>query len=333
VSNRGRRQAVLPSGGVDRPEEVSLRPLVLILVLAVPGLAHASEGPWTVGAGTASVYVGADAERITRLATSEGSFADSVIDVDDGLSKTSVKAIVSYGLTSGTEIELSVPWSSNHMNRTDGPLCAALGSGCTATQGVGTVDLRVKRVLVDELKGAPFTLSTGAEMRFGALAWQTRSRLTNIGEGTFDLGGSAWVGRSGGLGQGYWSASFGGDVRYRFPTTEISGDPVPGWETDGLLEVLFAPHPAVAFGPEVAWFVRPNGTDVETSDFADPDWIAALRVTKLAVGASVHLRARQGVTFSAGVFHNVWVVNNPVDALLVSGGVQVSRIGAREGRR
>ena len=61
---------------------------------------------------------------------------------------------------------------------------------------------------------------------------------------------------------------------------------------------------------------------------SDPDWIAALRVEKVAAGCSVHLRGRGGVTWSAGVFHNVWAVNNPTDALLVTGGVQVSRLGA-----
>lgn len=285
-----------------------------------------------VGPATASIYVGADTERITRLATSEGSGADSVIDVDDGITKTSVKAIVSYGLTPGTEIVLAVPWSTNHLNRTDGALCTALGDACTATRGIGVIDLRVKRMVVDELKGAPFTLTAGAEARFGQLTWATRSRLTNLGEGTFDLGGSAWIGRSGGLGGkgGYWSASFGGDLRYRFPLTELQGVAVPGWETDGLLEVILAPAPLVAFGPEVAWFFRPDGTDVETSDFADPDWIGALAVEKIAVGAAVHLRARQGVTFSAGFFHNVWAVNNPTDALLVSAGMQVSSLALRK---
>ena len=304
--------------------------MLALLPFLLSTSAAASEGPWTVGTGTASVYVGADAERITHLATSTGSYAPEVIEVDAGISKNTVKAIVSYGLMPGTEIQLAVPWSSNHLNSTDGALCAALGADtCASTQGIGVIDLRVKRMLVDELAGSPVTLSVGAQARFGALAWKHRSRLTNLGEGTFDVAGSAWAGRSGGLGdKGYWSASVGGDVRYRFPNDTVDGLAVPGWETDGLLEVLFAPRSMVAFGPEVAWFFRPRGTDVETSDFADPDWIGALRVEKVATGASIHLRSRKAITFSAGVFYNLWAVNNPTDALLVSGGVQVSRIGA-----
>ncbi len=305
----------------------------ILLLSGLLGTAHASEGPWTVGAGTASVYLGADTERITRLATSTGSYAPDVIDVDQGISKNTVKAIVSYGLTPGTELQLAVPWSSNHLNATDGPLCEALGANtCKETEGIGVVDLRVKRMLLDELAGGPLTLSVGGQARFGALTWKHHDRLTTLGEGTFDLGGSAWVGRSGGLGKsGYWSFSVGGDARYRFPNDQVDGVNAPGWETDGLLELILSPGGLVAFGPEVAWFFRPNGTDVETTDFTDPDWISALRVQKVAVGGAIHLRSRKAVTFSGGVFYNVWAVNNPVDALLVSGGVQVSQIGARRG--
>lgn len=308
-------------------------PSLLALSLCAPAVA--SEGPWTVGAGTASVYVGVESERITRLAGAEGSYGEGILDVDEGISKSAIKAIVSYGLAPGTEIELAVPWASNHMNRTDGPLCAALGAEtCRPTQGLGVLDLRVKRMLLDELSGPPISLSVGLEARFGMLAWSTHKRLTNLGDGTFDLGGSAWVGRSGGMGaKGYWSISAGGDVRYRFPNLTAGDTDVPGWETDGLVELLFAPRSVVAFGPEFGWFARPVGTDVETANLADPDWISGLSVTRFAVGASVHLRARQGVTFSLAAFRNVWARNNPTDDFLLSAGVQVSRIGAREPRR
>lgn len=294
--------------------------------------AFASGGPYTVGARSASVYVGVEAERITRLAGAEGSYADSVMDVDDGLSKTGVKAIVSYGLFDHTELELTLPYGVNHLNRVDGPLCTALGEACTRTSGFAPLQVRVKQVLLDELTGAPLSLAVAAEARYGGWTWATRDRLTNLGLGTFDAGGGIGFGRSGALGPGFWALSGSADARWRTPLTEVDGAPVPGWETDGAVEVLFAPRGAFAFGPEVAWFFRPQGTDVETSDFADPDWIGALAVQKVAVGGSAHLRARQGVTLSASVFHNVWAVNNPVDALVVTTGVQVSRLSLGRAR-
>lgn len=303
-----------------------------MLWICLVAAALASGGPYTVGARSASVYLGLEAERITRLATSEGSYADSVIDVDDGIAKTGAKAILSYGLFDRTELELTLPYAANHLNRLDGPICEALGDGCDRTSGFAPVQVRVKQVVLDELTGAPFSLALAGEMRFGGWTWATRGRLTNVGLGTFDAGGGLGFGRSGGLGSGYWALSGSADARWRTPLTEVDGSAVPGWETDGGVELLFAPQGVVAIGPEVAWFFRPNGTDVETSDLSDPDWIGALSVQKVALGGSAHLRARQGVTVSAGVFHNVWAVNNPVDALLVTAGVQVSRLGAARAR-
>lgn len=291
-------------------------------------VALASDGAYVVGPGEASLYAGFDAERITRLATSSGSYADDVIEVDQGLSKFTTKAIVSYGLAPRVELQLVVPWSYNHANRTDGGLCTALGEGCAVTKGFGVFEARTKLLLLDELDGAPLSLALGPEVRLGQLTWATRDRVTNLGEGTFDAGGMLGLGKSGSFAKGYWATSLTARARYRFPNTEVAGNAAPGWETEGYLELLLAPTGNWAIGPDVAWFFRPTGTDVETSDFSDPDWIAALRVEKVAAGGSVHLRGRGGVTWSAGVFHNVWAVNNPTDALLVTGGVQVSRLGA-----
>ena len=130
--------------------------MLALLPFLLSTSATASEGPWTVGTGTASVYVGADAERITHLATSTGSYAPEVIEVDAGISKNTVKAIVSYGLMPGTEIQLAVPWSSNHLNSTDGALCAALAptparysaqeGNAILEAGVFAIERRAKRV-------------------------------------------------------------------------------------------------------------------------------------------------------------------------------------------
>lgn len=305
--------------------------MLLLLAVSLVESARASDGAYVVGPADASLYLGLDAERITRLAGADGSGADTVIDVDEGLSKLTGKAILSYGLAPRLELELTLPYGYNRANRTDGPLCTALGEACATTKGVGVIEMQAKGLVFDELAGAPLSVALGGEARFGQHTWNTRNRLTNLGEGTFDVGGLLGLGRSGGLGsKGYWAASATAGARYRFPNTDAGGTPIPGWETDGRASFLFAPTGTWSFGPQVAWFFRPEGTDVETSDLADPDWLGALRVEKVAAGGAVHLRARQGVVLTASVLHNAWVVNNPVDSLLVSTGVQIDRLGFRK---
>lgn len=301
------------------------------MLLPLVSLAAASGGAFVVGPATTSLYAGVDAERITRLRGGSSAGDPQVSDVDQGLSKLTAKAILSYGLAPRTELELTLPWGYNHANRTDGPLCTALGDGCKTTSGIGVVEAKAKFLVLDELTGAPLSVAAGVETRFGQLTWATRDRITNLGEGTSDVGSMLAVGRSGGLGQGgYWAANMSAAARYRFPNTDAGGVAVPGWETDGNAEVLLTPTGRWSIGPDVAWFFRPDGIDIETADPTDPDWLASLRVSKVAVGGSVHLRAREGVVFSGGVLRNVWSVNNPADALLVSVGLQVNRLGRVE---
>ncbi len=305
--------------------------MISLIAASLVSSAYASDGAYVVGAFDASLFLGLDAERITRLAGAEGGEADTVVDVDEGLSKFTAKAILSYGIVRNVELELTVPYSYNRANRTDGPLCTALAGGCAASEGIGVVEAQGKFLALDELAGAPLSLAVGGEARFGQFTWETRDRLTNLGEGTFDLGGLLGLGRSGGLGaSGYWAASATAGARYRFPNTDVGGEPSPGWETYGYGSFSIAPLGSWSLGPTVAWFFRPNGTDVATSNFADPDWIGALRVEKVAVGGALYVRAQQGVALSFSVHHNVHVVNNPTDALLVGVGLQIDRLGFRK---
>ena len=288
--------------------------------LGAPALA--GSGPWVIGEGDDSLYVGLEGQRITRLAVSDGSGADSVMDVDEGLSTFGVKAILSYGLWDANELELGVPWYLVSANRTDGALCTALGEACDTTRGLGVITVRDKWLVLDELRGAPLSVAVGGEVRFGQLTARTRSRLTNLGEGTLDTGGFMSLGHTGTLGgQGFWSAYAEGAGRYRFPVTHEGERPIPGSEWGAGAELVVSPVYAVGFGPLGSWLHRPTGTDVEAADFSDPDWIGGLRVTKIAAGGAVHLRAQRRATVSLNVIHNVYAVNNPTDQLTVTAGM------------
>lgn len=291
---------------------------MLILVSA----ALAGTGPWTLPEGDVSLYAGVDYQRITRLATSTGSWSEDVQDVDEGIEKAGAQLIVAYGVRERVEVELSIPYYVVTANRTDGPLCTTIGlRGCDTTQGLGIIGARVKALALDELRGSPISLSVGADLRLGQFTNATRARVTNLGEGTTDLGGVVDVGRSGGLGDGYWSAYLEVGGRYRFPNTDAGGTPVPGAELHADLEWLGGLQPAWAIGPAVSMLWRPVGDDIETLNATDPDRFGALRVLNVHAGGKLIVRSSARTSLALAVFGTPYAVNNPADQIIVTAGV------------
>jgi hypothetical protein len=290
--------------------------------------ATAGSGPWVVGDGRASVYLGVEAERLTKLATTIGEDRE-VIDVGEGIAKFGVRGIATVGLGRRLELEASVPWYRVQANRPDAELCGALGLGaCETTQGVGVVEARGKGVVLDEYFGAPFSLALGAQLRIGDLTASTRERVTNLGEGSLDAGPFLSIGRTGALGGGgYWSSFLEGGFRYRSPVTDSypgnGGDGVPGSEIYGSAQVLFAPDTRFAIGPSAYLLDRPFGLDFGELDLTDPDRFGALRVLQASAGLTTVLRARQDVAVALSALRTVAAANNPTDVWVVSLGVQV----------
>jgi hypothetical protein len=295
------------------------------MLAAMTGVSFAGTGPWALEEGDQTIYLGTEAQRLSRLSTSDGSFSDSVLDVDSGISTFGLKAVGTFGLLPGMEIEASLPWYTSRLNREDGPVCALLGGDvCRPTSGVGVVGLRAKQVVLDEVLGPPLTFTVGLETRFGHLTTKTRDRLTNLGEGTFDVGPLMWVGRSAGLGGGgYWSAYVETGYRFRQSTSQVRGTGVPAHEWHGQTELQLAPKTKLSFGPMVSWLVRPGGVDFEEANPANPDWLAGLAVTKISAGGTVIARGEHNVTGSLSVLNNVWTVNNPTDVLSVNLGLSI----------
>ena len=307
---------------------------LLLATMALTPTAHAGTGPWVVGSGQASVYVGLESQRITRLAiTVDG--ARDVIDVDQGVSSFGVKGIASLGITDRVEVEVGLPWWSVRANREDGPVCAALGlDACEKVQGIGVVQARAKTLLLDEYFGSPFSLSLAADLRYGALTADTRARITNVGEGTTDLGPVLSVGRVGQLGgAGFFSTYLETGWRYRFPTTRDY--PAPGTtslrapQPEAWAQVEFlAGSSRVSVGPAVSALTR-GGLDWGELDLADPDRFAALRFTSVRAGATAVVRNDANLAFSASVMRVVYAQNNPTDVLAVNVGVSFSGLAGK----
>ncbi|MCB9678451.1 MAG: hypothetical protein H6737_25345 [Alphaproteobacteria bacterium] len=289
------------------------------------GSAWAISGPWVVGERQLNVYTGVDAQRLERLQV-KGEGGPDVIDVGEGLSTLGFKGIVTLGVASRFDLEAEIPWYRTIANRPDSALCDALGlKACDTTQGLGVISVRGKLLVLDQIAGAPVTASVLGTGRIGMFTHPTRARITNLGEGTQDLGLGVSVGRDGVVGgQGFFSTYADLGFRYRFPNTRsypnLQGDrTVPGEEYFGNAELIVSPRLRYGFGALVAGFWRPRGVDFLDLDLTDPDRLAALRVANVRAGGTLIVRAEKGFSASLQVQHTVYASNNPYVTVVTAG--------------
>jgi hypothetical protein len=299
-------------------------------------VAWGGAGPWVPGSGSGSLYLGADVQQYRKLATTRSGQRQSS-EIGEGINQFSLAGIVSYGVAPRAEVEVVVPVHFTHADREDADLCDALGEGaCDETRSVGTIQSHLKVLITDELAGAPLSVSVAGVVRFGALVAQYRDRLTNVGEGTLDGGAKLSLGKSGALGEGYWSTSMDMTGLYRVPNTQRyplqRGDrSVPGSELHVALDSFFAPKRVVAIGPSANLLWRPSGVDFEDIDRADVDRFGALRVMQLNVGAKLVFRDTHDNAFVVGAFRTAYAVNNPSDQIGLSVGISLNQLFQKRG--
>ena len=294
---------------------------------ALVEVAFAGSGPWVVGDGGYTLFVGAEAQRLNRLAIQTADGDRDVLDVGEGLSTIGIKGIGTLGIGSRADFELSIPWYRVQANRDDAAICGVLGlTACETTQGIGIIRTRVKGLILNEFFGAPFSLSAALEAQFGQFTAPDRQRITNLGEGTFDLGPVANLGRTGGLGKGFYSGWVEAGFRYRVPTTDSypnqRGDErAPGSEIFGGGELIVGPGTAFGIGPRLDGLWRPQGRNFGDLDLGDPDRLAALSIGFLRAGAVAIVRS-QGIAASVSYTQTLYAVNNPTDTFVLSLGIQ-----------
>lgn len=280
-------------------------------------VAFAGGGPWVQHTEQASVYVGAESQRFEKFILSDGNLGDTdPVQVDDGISTVLVKAIVTYGLTPRTEIELGVPYGYVRANRDngEGSLCAALGlNACAPNQGLAPITVRAKMNWLEQAYGPPLSASAGLELRYQHHTLAERAQLTNLGEGTFDAGLVLSAGRSSSLpGNGYYYTFLELVGRYRVPTTTLGGVAAPGSEIQLGGDLVLVPDGRIGFGPTISLFDRPAGLDFEETILADVDRFAALRVRNYQAGGKLTLTAAQGASASLSVMRSLYAENNPL---------------------
>lgn len=300
---------------MNRPTQWIAATLLVGLGWSSPALA--GSGPWVIGDGEYSLYIGGESQRLERLQYVDAEGNRTVIDVDDGLSTVGAKAILTLGAQGRFEGELTLPFQRVQANRI-GDVCESLGpSACATTQGLGVITARGKGTVLDELYGDPITWAVGVDLRFGQFTAAQRSRITNLGEGTFDTGVLTSIGRGAPLGEeGYFSAYLEAVAWYRFPNTRRFPGPngeISAPNPEGALtsQVLLGWRPWFSFGPDVTAYARPGGLDFGATNLADPDRLGSLRVFNLRVGGTLIIRAREKLAFSASASHTVSATNNP----------------------
>ncbi len=279
--------------------------------------ASAGGGPWVQHTEQASVYLGTESQKFEQFILSDGNFGDTEpVQVDDGISKILVKAIVTYGLTPRSEVELSVPYGDVRANRDLGSdsVCATLGlDACAPNQGLAPITVRAKMNFLEQAYGPPVSASAGIELRYEHHTLAERAQLTSLGEGTFDAGIVLSAGRSSSLpGSGYYYTYLEALGRYRVPTTTLKGTSSPGSELQLIGDLVVVPDGRIGFGPTIVMFDRPVGLDFEETILTDVDRFAALRVRNYQAGAKLTLSASPKASASLSVLRSLYAVNNPL---------------------
>lgn len=293
-------------------------------------MAAAGSGPWVPGSGVGTLYLGVDGERFERVKAIQADGAET-LELADGITTLTIGGLVSYGFGARFEADLYVPYRSIDATTTTGGVCEELpNEPCRATRTLGVIEARMKGLVLDELSGAPLSVAIGGVLHLGTRTKSTRHRLTNAGEGTIDIGPRLAVGRSGGLGSGYYTIS--GDFHwvYRIPNTAVEtadGDILaPGSEFAGSIDAIASSSGAVGAGLYTAGLWRPSGYDFADLAIDNTDRFAALRVANVHGGAKLFVRDAHDHVLVLSIGHTLYGRNNPIDRWTFGAGVSLNDV-------
>ncbi len=323
--------SLVPSPGtlsLGLPGMLSLG-LLSLAGLSLSGPAHAGIGPWVLSPGDLSAYAGSRYERYTTMAHDDGATTPII---GEGVVDLGAVVVLGAGLVPGVEGELLVPWVTSRVLQPQSERCDNLSlEGCKPSAGIDVIRARLKVALMDEWYGAPFSLTSGLELRYGEMGAQTRARLTSLGDGTSDVGGYLALGRAAEMGSRSIDSAMEIGARYRFPNGTQSGYAIPGSELFACVEILPALSSVLHLGVTADALVRPGGLALEEIDYDSVDRYASLAARTVRVGGKALLQVNTSwsVIFSGG--RTVYARNNPVDALDLGFGLSWYRPQPTEG--
>ena len=187
------------------------------------------------------------------------------------------------------------------------------------TFGLGAVSLGSKIQLAKQNKKMPLAVSVSPTLRVGTHNAETRGRLTNLGEGTIDLGAALLLGNSGKLNSGTYWIEGAGRYWFRMPQSFDRADP-PADDIEYSFETGMKVHPKIGLALASFGMWRLGGEDY-TSLTGDPDLWASLDTSQIKVGGKFNYHVNKRIAVYTGFFRSVYAENNPTDENFVSIGV------------
>lgn len=281
-------------------------------------VAQAGEGPWTLQQGEHNLYFGLQSFRY-----GDYDAGTSSAELDTEVIATGLVGVWSYGLAEGLELELQLPYESARVGNPRAEACtsAPRRKWCAPNAGLGDAAILVKTRLVDEVYAAPLSVSAVWGVRTGEAYSQTRGRLTNLGDGQTDLGGTLTAGRTDVLGSGWYRVAASVGYWYHLPHVAVP-DKVPADELRFDLNASVAIVPSVSIGPAVYGFHRLGGVDIAQADLSSINGFSSLDAMQVQAGGKLSLHPPGALgTVTVGVLRTVAARNNPTDTLALCFGV------------
>lgn len=272
--------------------------------LLLMGVASAGDDPWIAPAQTTNFFVAASSEQFQDFVATKG----KTIPGDHPIRTVGGKLYIRHGLGGNSDLTLDLPVASTWSS---GP---SQGEMFAQTTGFGLIQAELRHRWWD-------AVSTRAVLRTGVLHQSSRGRLTNLSEGTTDLGFGLGTGGVFPGTRRFYTVDMGATYWLRFPLQ--SGSDIPADEISWSSNLLVSPSSHMGIGVAVNGQHRLDGQTLGNVTVANPDdqW-AALQAQQIKVGGRIMLYSTdQHPALSLTVLRAVWARNNPIDTTLIELGV------------
>jgi len=286
--------------------------IVAAALLASSPTALAGDDPWVIGKGDVAVYAGLGGTSWSSFSDGNGSLSGSDSAIANRVVTTLAQGAAEYGVIPRGSLEARAAGGFSQVTDAQSKSCG--GTACQTQIGATPIDVRFRYRLLNEVMGAPVSVTVGPVLRVGAHTRAARDQLTSMGDGQNDVGVHASVGRMGFVGPMLVAAY--GAVRYshRVLTDAVDDVDVPRHELAGLGELSVQTGPRLSLGLAVDALHRPDGVDWGDSVASSEARFAALSITTVKAGAKVGVLLRPGLRLHASVVGTAYARNNPNDA-------------------
>ena len=238
---------------------------------------------------------------------------DEAKDLPDTVVNKGVMLYYAVGVAEKLDISISIPAQQ-----------ASIGDEAPdidmfkTTTGIGQASTNLRYLLFQEGGSLPITISATSGLRVGTYHAESRSRLTNIGEGSIDIGGGLLMGKVQMAGRGFLWVDLSAVYWKRIPSTFAFGEyKFPGDDINYNAEAGYSFHPKIGLAGVIDGYQRMSGVDypslINNPDIPEQEQWTALKGAQLKAGGKLNVYATNKLTLSASALLSVYSVNNPVD--------------------